>query len=58
MMKDRQGEQPINCRTTQTHIRDMSSHARAVAVITNPGLASTATQDDAHQQPLTALLHS
>ena len=58
MMNDGPGEQPVNSRTTQTHIRHLSSHARAAAEIANPGLASMATQDDAHQWPFMALLHS
>ena len=50
MLKDGPGEQPVNSRTTQTHIRHQSSHGRAVAEIANPGLVSAATQeDDAHQ---------
>ena len=49
MMKDKPGEQPVNSRTTQTHIRHLSSHARATAEIVKPGLASTATQDNDHQ---------
>ena len=57
-MIDGPGEQPVNSRTTQTHIRHLSLHARAVAEIAKPGLASTATQDDTHQLPLTVLLHS
>ena len=56
MMKDGPGEQPFNSKTMQTHIRHLSSHARAVAEMANPGLASTATQDDVHQQPLMGLL--
>ena len=48
-MKDGPEEQPVNSKTTQTHIRHLSLHARAAAKIANPGLASTATQDDAHQ---------
>ena len=57
-MKDGPGEQPDISRTTKNHIKHMSSHVRDAAEIANPGLASTATQDDAHQQPLRVLLHS
>ena len=57
-MKDGPGEQPVIRRTTKTHIKHLSSHARVAAEIANPGLASTATQDSAHQQPLRVLLHS
>ena len=57
-MKDRLGEQPVICRTTNTHIRHLSLHDRVATEIANPGLASIATQDDAHQQPLMVLLHS
>ena len=48
-MKDGPGDQPGNSMTTQTHIRHLSLHARAAAEIANQALASTATQDDAHQ---------
>ena len=58
MMKDGPGEQPVISRTTKTHIKHQSSHARVATEIANPGLASTATQDDAHQQPLRMLPHS
>ena len=58
MMKDRPGEQPVISRTTKTHIKHLSSYARVAAMIANPGLASTATQDDVHQQPLRVILHS
>ena len=58
MMKDRPGEQSVISRTTKTHIKHLSSHARVAAEIANPGLVSTATQDNAHQQPLRVLLHS
>ena len=58
MMKDGPGEQPDISRTTKNHIKLLSSHVRDAAEIANPGLASTATQDDAHQQPLRVLLHS
>ena len=57
-MKDGPGEQPDISRTTENHIKHLSSHVRDAAEIANPGLASTATQDDAHQQPLRVLLHS
>ena len=56
--EDRPGEQPDISRTTKNHIKHLSSHVRDAAEIANPGLASTATQDDAHQQPLRVLLHS
>ena len=58
MMKDGPGEQPDISRTTKNHIKHLSSHVRDAAEIANPGLASTATQDDAHQQPLRVLCHS
>ena len=58
LMKDGPEEQLVNNRTTQTHIRHLSSHARAAADIANPGLTSTATQGGAHQWPLMVLLHS
>ena len=58
MMKDEPGEQLVISKTTKTHIKHLSSHARAAAEIANPELVSTATQDDAHQQPLRMLLHS
>ena len=48
-VKDGPGEQPVNSRTIQTHIRHLSLHAMVAAGIGNPGLASTATQDDANQ---------
>ena len=57
-MKDGTGEHPVISMTTKTHIRHLSSHARVAAEIANPGLVFTATQEDAHQQPLTVLLHS
>ena len=57
-MKDGPGEQPVISRSTKTHIKHLSSHARVAAEIANPGLASTATKDGAHQQPLMVLLHS
>ena len=56
-MKDSQGEESVISRTTKTHIKHQSSRARVAAEIANPGLASTATQDDGHQQPLRVLLH-
>ena len=49
MIKDGPREQSVNSRTTQTHIRHLSSHARDAAEIANPELASIVTQDDAHQ---------
>ena len=58
MMKDGPGEQPFISRSIKTNIRHLSSCARVAAEIANPGLASTATQDNAHQQPLMVLLHS
>ena len=58
MMKDRPGEQPVISRTIKMHIRHLSLHDRVAAAIGNPGLASTVTQANAHQQPLTMLLHS
>ena len=57
-MKDRPGEQPDTSRTTKNHIKHLSLHVRDAAETANPGLASTATQDNAHQQPLRVLLHS
>ena len=58
MVKDGPGEQSVISKTTKTCIKCLSSHARVSAETANPGLASTATQDDAHQQPLRVLLHS
>ena len=58
MMKGRPREQQVISRTIKTNIRHLSSHARVAAEIANPGLASTATQDDAHQQPPTVLFQS
>ena len=58
MKKEAPGEQLVISRTTKTHIKHLSSHAGVAAEIANPGLASTATQDDAHQQPLRVLLHN
>ena len=58
MMKDGPGEQPDISRTTKNHIKHLYLHVRDAAEIAIPGLASTATQDDAHQQPLSVLLHS
>ena len=58
MMKDGSGEQQIISRSTKTHIKHLSLHARVAAEIENPGLASTAKKDDAHQQPVRVLLHS
>ena len=57
-MKDRPGEQTVNSRSTQTNTKHPSLHARAAPEISNSGLASTATQDDARQWPLTVLLRS
>ena len=58
MMKNGPGEQPVISRTIKTHIKHLSSHARVAAELANPGLASEATQDNPHQQPLRVLLHS
>ena len=56
MMKDGPGEEPVISSTTKTHIKHLPSHARVATEIANSGLASTATHDDAHQQPLRVLL--
>ena len=58
MMKDGPGEQLVISKTTKTCIKQLSLHARVAAEIVNSGLASTATQDDAHQQAFRVLLHS
>ena len=58
MMKDGPGGQPNISRTTKIHIKHLSLHVMDAAEIANQGLASTATQDDAHQQALRVLLHS
>ena len=58
-MKKGPEEKPVIRRATQFHNSHLSSYAMGAVEIGNPGLpASTATQDNAHQQPLTALLHS